>query len=129
VYVQPVALRVINRTRQKVLGDQVEEARGFRQRFVGLMGRRDLPIGHGLLIVPCNSIHTFFMRIAIDVAFLDRDRRIIRLYRALPPWRATPVYFKARWVLELPAGVLAGSGTEEGDELGFEGPASGVLVS
>ncbi len=124
-----MAFRVTNRTRQKILGEEVAQARGFKDRFVGLMGRRDLPMGHGLLIIPCNSIHTFFMRIAIDVAFLDRDLRVVRVYQALPPWRATPVYFKARSVLELPAGVLAASGTVEGDELAIEDRSAPVLVS
>ena len=115
-----MAFRVSNRTRGAVLGDQVEEARSFAHRFVGLMGRKTLPFGQGLHIVPCNSIHTFFMRIPIDVAFLDAERRIVRLFPALPPWRATSIYFKAKSVLELPAGVFAGSGTLEGDELVFE---------
>lgn len=112
--------RVINRTRNAVLGDQIVEAKGFLDRFVGLMGRRELPFGAGLHLVPCNSIHTFFMRIPIDVAFLDRDLRIVKLLPALPPWRASSIYFKAKSVLELPAGVFAGSGTREGDELAFE---------
>ena len=122
-------LRVTNRTRNRVLGDRVVEAKRFSERFVGLMGRRELPMGEGLLIRPCNSVHTFFMRIPIDVAFLDEEARIVRLYRALPPWRATSLYFKARSVLELPAGVLAGSGTEEGDALAFEDAAGRVLAS
>ena len=112
--------RVINRTRSRVLGDKVREARSFKERFVGLMGQKELPMGDGLHIVPCNSIHTFFMRIPIDVVFLDAERRIIRAIQALPPWRATSVYFSAKSVLELPAGVLAASGTQEGDQLGFE---------
>ena len=124
-----MAYRVTNRSRQKILGEQVSLARGFKDRFVGLMGRKDLPMWHGLHILPCNSIHTFFMRIAIDVAFLDRDLKVLRIYSALPPWRATPVYFKARSVLELPAGVLAASGTVEGDELAIEDLQAPVLVS
>ncbi|MBX5482277.1 MAG: DUF192 domain-containing protein [Myxococcaceae bacterium] len=112
--------RVTNRTRQAVLGDRIEEARSLGDRLVGLMGRRTLPFGEGLHIVPCNSIHTFFMRLPIDVAFLDAERRIVKLMAALPPWRATSIYFRAKSVLELPAGVFAGSGTMEGDELVFE---------
>lgn len=77
-------------------------------------------MGEGLHIVPCNSIHTFFMRIPIDVAFLDKDLRIVKVMPAMPPWRASSIYFSAKSVLELPAGVFAGSGTVEGDELAFE---------
>ncbi|MCP3138414.1 DUF192 domain-containing protein [Pyxidicoccus xibeiensis] len=112
--------RVNNETRQRLLADRAERATGFMERFKGLMGRRSLAVGEGLHILPCNSIHTFFMRIAIDVVFLDAQGRIVKLMPALPPWRATSVYFQSRSVLELPAGVLAASGTQEGDQLAFE---------
>jgi uncharacterized membrane protein (UPF0127 family) len=112
--------RVTNETRQRLLADRAEQATGFLQRFKGLMGRRSLAVGEGMHIVPCNSIHTFFMRIAIDVVFLDRQGVIVKLLPALPPWRASSVYFQARSVLELPAGVLEASGTREGDRLTFE---------
>ncbi|MCE9666270.1 DUF192 domain-containing protein [Myxococcus stipitatus] len=115
--------KVINETRQKPLADQAERATTFARRFKGLMGVTQLAVGQGLHIQPCNSIHTFFMRIPIDVAFLDAQGRIVKQMLALPPWRTTSVYFQARSVLELPAGVLAASGTQEGDRLSFE-PAS-----
>lgn len=113
------ALLVRNVTRDKVLADKVVEARAFGARLLGLMGKADLPIGHGLHIVPCNSIHTFFMRIAIDALFLDREGKVVKLFSALTPWRMTSVYFSAHSVLELPAGVAAASGTVEGDRLDF----------
>jgi len=112
--------KVNNETRQRLLADGAERATSFLQRFKGLMGRRSMAVGEGLHIVPCNSIHTFFMRIPIDVLFLDAQGRIVKQMPALPPWRATSVYFQARSVLELPAGVLAASGTQEGDVLHFE---------
>lgn len=113
-------LKVSNVTRERLLADRAERAESFADRFVGLMGRRSLAFGEGLHIVPCNSIHTFFMRIPIDVAFLDRDGLIVKQFLALPPWRATSVYFQAKSVLELPAGALQASGTQEGDRLVFE---------
>ncbi|WP_164006680.1 DUF192 domain-containing protein [Pyxidicoccus trucidator] len=112
--------RVNNETRQRLLADRAERATGFLHRFKGLMGRRSLAVGEGMHIVPCNSIHTFFMRIPIDVVFLDRQGVIVKQLPALPPWRATSVYFQSRSVLELPAGVLEASGTQEGDRLTFE---------
>ncbi len=113
-------LKVNNVTRDRLLADRAELAESFADRFVGLMGRKSLAFGEGLHIVPCNSIHTFFMRIPIDVAFLDRDGVIVKQFVALPPWRATSVYFQAKSVLELPAGALQASGTREGDRLVFE---------
>ena len=115
-------LLVTNATRGKILADRAERAERFGERFMGLMGRRELPVGEGLWIVPCNSIHTFFMRIPIDVAFLDEAAVVVKAMAAIPPWRATAVYWRARSVLELPAGTLAASGTVEGDRLTFEAP-------
>lgn len=115
-----MALRVTNLTRGKVLADRAELASSFLSRFVGLMGRKHLAFGQGLHIVPCNSIHTFFMRIPIDALFLDAQGAVVRLLPALPPWRITGLYFGARSVLELPAGTASGSGTLEGDRLRFE---------
>ena len=112
-----MTLRVRNLTKDKLLADRAEEARSFASRFVGLMGRKELPFGEGLHIVPCNGIHTFFMRIAIDALFLDRQLKVVKLFPSLPPWRATSVYFTAHSVLELPSGTVAASGTSEGDQL------------
>jgi uncharacterized membrane protein (UPF0127 family) len=112
-----VALRIRNVTRDKLLADRADEASSFTTRFMGLMGKRELPFGSGLHIVPCNGIHTFFMRIAIDALFLDRALKVVKLFGALPPWRATSVYFTAHSVLELPSGTVAATGTSEGDQL------------
>jgi uncharacterized protein len=112
--------RVVNKTRGKVLATSAVDATSFYDRFLGLMGRKELPFGEALHLVPCNSIHTFFMRIPIDALFLDAGGKVIKAFPALPAWRVTGLYFKVRSVLELPAGTLAGSGTVEGDELAFE---------
>lgn len=90
-------------------------------RFVGLMGRADLPAGTGLWIEPCNSIHMFFMRFAIDVLFLDRAGRVKRVILRLKPWRVSPIVFGARTTVELPAGTLADT-SAQGRTLRLEGP-------
>lgn len=113
-------LRVTNTTRGRILADRAREASSFVQRFVGLMGRRELPVGEGLLIAPCDGIHMFFMRFPIDAVFLDGDGVVVRVYAALAPWRVTAIVRTARSVLELPAGVVTASGTQAGDRLVFE---------
>jgi uncharacterized membrane protein (UPF0127 family) len=113
-------LTVRNLTRDTLLANRAERAQSFAARFVGLMGRRELPYGHGLWIDPCNSIHTFFMRIPIDVLFLDREQKVVKAFEAMVPWRMTSIHFKARTVLELPAGTLSASQTGEGDQLDFQ---------
>jgi uncharacterized membrane protein (UPF0127 family) len=91
-------------------------AERYVERLVGLLGRRSLPPGEGMLIRPASSVHTFFMRFPIDVVFLDRRGVVVGVRRSVPPWRAAFAR-RARSVLELPAGESAGAGIEVGDEL------------
>jgi len=113
-------LRVTNVTRGRTLALRAHRADSFWPRLVGLMGRPGLPDGEGLHILPCNGIHSFFMRFAFDALFLDRELRVVQCVEAMPPWRATPVYRVAQSVLELPAGTVAATGTAPGDVLSFE---------
>jgi uncharacterized membrane protein (UPF0127 family) len=111
---------VTNPSRNDALvADKVELADRALSRLRGLLGRDGLADGEGLHIVPCNSIHMFFMRFPIDVAFLDEDLRVVKTVHQIRPWRATRIYLDAHSALELPAGALARSGTREGDQLRF----------
>ena len=96
---------------------RIERAETFWSRLVGLLGRARLDDDAGLLIVPCNSVHTFFMRFPIDVAFLDRNGLVIRAIADLKPWRATRIHARAHSTLELNSGALARAGVREGDRL------------
>ena len=113
-------LTVLNSTRNTVLGDQIRVADTSLSRLVGLLGKRKLEPGTGLLIVPSQAIHTVAMRFAIDVVFLDRGWRVLHLCPKMVPYRLTGIYWKARSVLELPVGVIAQTSTAVGDELSFE---------
>jgi uncharacterized membrane protein (UPF0127 family) len=113
-------LRLVNRTRGATLAERVERALSVLQRLRGLLGRSALPEGEALVIEPCTSIHTLFMRFSIDAAFLSRDGSVLRAIGEMKPWRATRVYPSAAMVVELPAGTLARTGTREGDLLVFE---------
>jgi hypothetical protein len=75
-------------------------------RMVGLLGRSGLAPGDGLVIRPCNAIHTWFMRFPIDVVFLDADGVVLRAVEALPPFRLASGGRRARVTIELPAGTL-----------------------
>ncbi len=88
-----------------------------RTRLRGLLGRTLAP-DEGLLIRPTNAIHMFFMAYPIDVVFLDRDSRVLRVVEALAPWRAAACR-RARSVLELPAGACARVGVGPDDVLTF----------
>ena len=95
----------------------VEVAESMWSRFVGLMGREELPPGSGLCIRPCSSIHMFFMRFPLDVAFLDREDRVLRAYHGIKPWRISRVVWGAKAAIELPAGTLARAGVDAGSRL------------
>ncbi len=94
-------------------------ARNPLMRMRGLLGRRGLERGEGLLLQPAGSIHTFFMRFPIDVVFLDGDRRVMRVVPSVRPWRTAAVR-KARAVLELAAGEATRVGMEPGTVLRLE---------
>jgi uncharacterized protein len=87
------------------------------QRFMGLMGKRELADGAGLCLRPCSSIHMFFMRFPVDVAFIDADGHVVRMYHGLRPWRMSRVVRRAKAAIELPSGALARAGVGVGDLL------------
>jgi len=91
-------------------------ADGFFSRLLGLLGRRELPPGEGLLISPSSSVHTAFMRFTIDVVFLDRALRIVAVRPRVRPWRLAASR-GARHVLELPAGEAEARTLRAGDSL------------
>lgn len=86
------------------------------RRMRGLLGRKTLDSGHGILIRPAPAIHTCFMRFAIDAVFLDRDLSVLSVRRELRPWRMAGQR-GARAVLELPAGEAERRGIKPGDRL------------
>ena len=91
------------------------------ERTVGLLGHSGLAPDAGLLILGCASIHTFFMRFAIDAVFLDETMRICKVVENLVPWRAARGR-GARHVLELPAGTAARLGLHSGITTRIEEP-------
>lgn len=89
----------------------------FFSRFLGLMGKKELPPGEGLLLSPCSSIHMLFMRFPIDAVYLDSDCRILKIVPRLPPWRGLSFCPGARACLEIGAGEAAKLGWQAGDIL------------
>ena len=85
-------------------------------RMRGLLGRRELPSGDGILLKPASSIHMAFMRFAIDAVFLDTDLRVVKIAADLRPWRAAAAR-GAKSVLEIPSGEAGRRGLSVGDRL------------
>jgi uncharacterized membrane protein (UPF0127 family) len=115
---QDVHLTVSNPARQSVLATHMELADSGPKRSKGLLGRSSLAPGEGLWIVPCESVHTFWMKFPIDLVYIDRKHRIRKLRTAVPPWRISAC-LSAHSVLELPAGTILATKTQRGDTLEF----------
>ncbi len=111
--------RIIRGGSGDILLPHVTRTETWIERTRGLLGRESLPRGHGMLIAPCGSIHTFFMRFAIDAVFLDSKGSIVKIVQHLAPCRLA-VSGRAASVLELAAGQAAAAGMASGDHLIWE---------
>jgi uncharacterized membrane protein (UPF0127 family) len=112
-----------------VLLARVEMALGVLERMRGLLGRSELAPEAGILLSPCNAVHSFGMSFAIDLAFLDRRQRIVRIVRGVGPGRMVNGGRGAHCVLETAAGALPDDLLREGDTLTLVGeePADSLL--
>jgi uncharacterized membrane protein (UPF0127 family) len=108
---------VSNATRGVTLAARSGRATNPVSRGVGLIGRRGLPEGGGLIIQPCNSVVSFFMRFPIDVLFLDGEGLILHIIETMIPWRASRFVRGSKLVIELPAGTAERTGTQVGDAI------------
>lgn len=118
-------LCVTNKTRNTVLATRMEVADSSAKRNKGLLGRDRLAQGEGLWIIPCESVHTFWMRFPIDLVYLDRKKRIRKLKASVPAWRLSAC-LRAHSILELPAGTIRATQTQTGDVLEFS-PATDAV--
>jgi uncharacterized membrane protein (UPF0127 family) len=101
----------------------MEVADSAAMRNKGLLGRKRISPGEGLWIIPCASVHTFWMRFSIDLVYLDRKKRIRKLRSDVRPWRLSACLW-AHSVLELPPGTIRGTQTQYGDRLEFSNAAA-----
>jgi uncharacterized membrane protein (UPF0127 family) len=111
-------VRVVNRTRGETLADRAELATSHWARFWGLIGRRELPAGTGLVLQPGGGIHMWFMRIPLDVVHVDKRDRVTHVLRGIKPWRFGPLFVGNKSAIELPVG--AADNTQVGDEIELE---------
>jgi uncharacterized membrane protein (UPF0127 family) len=115
-----------NLTRGTVLATDLRIAESFGHRLRGLMFRSALDSGEGLMLRPCKVVHTHFMRFPIDLIFVGRSMRVVRVIDHQKPWGQSPLVSEALAVIELAAG---GAGlTSPGDRLEISDPAGLLLV-
>jgi uncharacterized protein len=111
---------VTNQTKQTSLASQVAVADSVLTRLIGLLGRTSLRPDTGIWIAPSNAIHTFGMLFRFDVVLIDKTHKVVGLRERIPPFWMTWPNLRAESVLELPAGAIAKSRTELGDQLQIE---------
>lgn len=112
-------LRVRNQSKNTLLADRADIANTSITRKVGLLKHARLEKGEGLWITPCEAVHTIGMKFPIDVLFLDKKRRVVKIRSEMPRWRFSGA-FRAHSVLELPSGMAEATGTTAGDQLELE---------
>jgi uncharacterized protein len=109
---------VRNERNGQIVGDDIEEAGGIWGSFKGLMGRKSIPDGYGLVFRPARGIHTNFMRFPIDLIYFDKDNRVTKVRPAMKPWRWD--FTSAAAVIEMNPGSAAKADLRAGDQLRFE---------
>ncbi|HSI82339.1 MAG TPA: DUF192 domain-containing protein [Candidatus Methylacidiphilales bacterium] len=111
--------QVYNKTRDTLVAERGWMADNMARRVVGLLAHSSMEPGTGLIIIPCNSIHSIGMRFLFDAVFLSPapEYKVLHLIREMKPWRLSKMVFAAESVLELPAGVISATGTQIGDIL------------
>ena len=109
-------MTLVNQTRASILGDRIGIANTSESRRMGLLSRRKLEHGDGLLLTDAQTIHTFGMKFPIDLVFIDGMGTVIGLSPDLQPGRTATLGIRTS-VLELPAGTIAATGTELGDSI------------
>lgn len=118
---------ILNETRGSILADCAEVADTAPSRSRGLLGRDGLAAGEALWIVPCESVHTFWMKFDLDLVYLDRKYRVVKIRKGIPPWRLSAC-LRAHSIIEFQAGALSNTDTVPGDQLAI-GPATFPQVS
>lgn len=110
-------MKIINRNSSGILAQKVDIANTFMTRLKGLMFKKNLEENTGMLIYPCNMIHTFFMRFPLDVLFLSKEYKVIHIIENMIPGKTSSFVRKGKYVLELPIGTIKRTNTKKGDHL------------
>jgi uncharacterized membrane protein (UPF0127 family) len=111
---------LFNAERGSVLATLVEPAFDSKTRRRGLLGRQSLSDGHALIIAPCSSVHTFFMRFAIDAVFVSKDGTVLKTCRSVKPWRIAGT-LRAFAAIETATGFIDRTELMPGDVVGLRG--------
>lgn len=110
-------MRIENLTRSTLIVSDAHAARSFFEKLFGLMGKAVMSPTSALVIYHTNWVHTFWMRFALDLVYVDDQHRVVGLTIALPPNRIDKPFWSAKHVIELNSGLIQKSQTRTGDQL------------
>ncbi|MBT3392940.1 MAG: DUF192 domain-containing protein [Elusimicrobiaceae bacterium] len=109
-------MKCFSKTKNILVSENIKIAQTYFSRMKGLLRKTSLPQGEGLYITKCKQVHTFFMKFAIDVVFIDEKGKVLKIVYNMKPWRISPFIFSAFATYEFNAGFVKGK-ISEGDIL------------
>ncbi len=110
---------IINETKNTVLVKEAKFAKNFFERMLGLIPRKEISEEQALVFENCKQIHTFFMKFSIDVIYLNRDSKVIKLEESISPFRICRWVKDSKYIIEAKAGIIKNKNIEIGDKIKF----------
>lgn len=113
-------VKIVNITSGQCLAGRSLIAHSYFDRLKGLLGRKCLEKGEGLVLDPCSSVHCIGMKFTIDVIFVSKEGTVVGTFPGMKPFHISPVIFGARYAVELPEGTIKATHTQAGDIIKVE---------
>ncbi|HEY3297627.1 MAG TPA: DUF192 domain-containing protein [Armatimonadota bacterium] len=110
-------MRITDKRNGRVVARDAVIARSIIAQLKGLMCRREFPEGSALIIPGCRQVHTFFVWFPLDLVFVDKAGKAVRIVEGIRPFEISCYSKKAAQTIELPAGAVSTYDIREGDEL------------
>ncbi|MBQ4493714.1 MAG: DUF192 domain-containing protein [Elusimicrobiaceae bacterium] len=110
-------MKCVNAKTGKIIASDLEMKASFLGRLIGLLGKKSLKEGQGIVLKPCSQIHTCFMRFNIDAVFISKDFKVLKIIKDMRSWHFSPIVLKSLYTLEVAAGAI--KDLSEGDYIKF----------
>lgn len=110
-----MTVKLRNLTKDIMILNDIIIAQDFFSRLKGLLGKKSLEKDQGLILRPCNSVHTVGMKFSIDVVFVNKDNKVLHIIKNMKPYKFSPIIKKASYVIETSRGTISDENLEVGD--------------
>jgi hypothetical protein len=110
-------MKCINAKTGAIIANNLEMKDTFLGRLIGLLGKKGLNKGQGIILKPCSQVHTCFMAFAIDVVFISKDFKVLKIIKDMRAWKFSPIVLKSMYTLEVASGEI--KDLKEGDKVEF----------